>query len=384
MSLKGCFFWLLLVCGFVIFKMVEYNKYHDHVEVDRDSIINELLYPSKTIKKKTLTEEVNDAKLYYSLNLLMSRELSELSKLCTLRNFRNLSLTDKDMLYISREWKEEHKGDSAYMKGLAYVFDRDVPRDLDKAEYWFIKAAKYGNFNGLYFYVGLYLNDEIDSIGHAGRVIEIIKGEADIYDSAAQYLVGRMYLEGKGLEQDTELGVKYLRDSAELGFVTAQVVLGGIYYVGSDDGVIEVDYDKARKWSSLAAEQGDAGAECTLGTMYYKGEGVEQNYKEAFKLFKHSAEKGDLIAEFNLAYMYYTGEGVTQDYIVAAAKFEKLAIYGSIASNRILGDMYLNGEGVEKNLYKAIEWYKKGAELGSEAAKDRLKELLPPETGEQE
>ena len=355
---------VLMVCCFGLWQMVvaDYNgyKFSHRAESGKNRILNQI----DNIKGKTQ----KDKELY--TKVLSFYELSDIS------NLDDVLLTDQDMLYLGRESEEEHMADSAYWKGMAYVFDRDIPRDLDKAEHWFLESAKYGNFNGLYLYVRLYLNDDIDRIVHAGRIIELIKSEADIYDSVAQFIIGIMYFMGKGLEQDTELGVKYFTDSAELGVVGAQVALGEIYYFGSKDGVIEVDYDKSCKWLSLAAEQGDAGAECDLGTMYYRGEGIEQNYKEAFKLFKHSAEKGDFNAGYNLASMYYTGEGVDQNYIEAAKWYEKLAEEGDLECIVILGDMYINGEGVEKSIDKAIEWYKKGAELGSEAAKDRLKELL--------
>ena len=360
---------VLMVCCFGLWQIAvaDYNgyKFSHRAESEKIRILNQIDY----IKGKTPKEKELHTKM---LSLL---EFSESN------NLDDLLLTDQDMLYLGRESEEEHMADSAYWKGMAYVFDRDIPRDLDKASYWFIKSAEGGYWQGLYVYLGFYINGQIDRIGHAARVVELIKNKADMDDSKAQFFVGIMYLEGKELEQDTELGVKYLTASAEQGLVAAQLSLSAIFYGGSEDGVIEVDYDKSCKWLSLAAEQGDAEVEFYLGVMYCGVNGTKQNYPAAIKMFKRSADQGFFAAEYCLASMYYTGEGVAQNYIEAAKWYEKLAEEGDLECIVILGDMYLNGEGVEKNLDKAIEWYKRGAELGSEAAKDRLKELLPPETG---
>jgi uncharacterized protein len=50
------------------------------------------------------------------------------------------------------------------------------------------------------------------------------------------------------------------------------------------------DYAEAAKWYRLAAEQGSASAQNTLGTMYHGGIGVSQDYAEAVKSYRLAAE----------------------------------------------------------------------------------------------
>ena len=52
------------------------------------------------------------------------------------------------------------------------------------------------------------------------------------------------------------------------------------------------DDKTAMKWYTLAAEQGDADAQISLGWMYEKGIGVPQNNKTAVKWYKLAAEGG--------------------------------------------------------------------------------------------
>jgi TPR repeat protein len=93
-------------------------------------------------------------------------------------------------------------------------------------------------------------------------------------------------------------------------------------------------YDKGRgvrhgcvdafKWYSLAAEQGDADAQCNLEQMYEKGEGVPQDYVEAIKWCKLAAGQGHAGAQYNLGAAHGNGEGVPQDF-AKAARLIKLA-----------------------------------------------------------
>ena len=74
------------------------------------------------------------------------------------------------------------------------------------------------------------------------------------------------------------------------------------------------DYATALKeWRPLA-EQEDAVAQYSLGTMYELGKGVLKDYKTAVKWFTLSAEQGYANAQFNLALIYDKGEGIPQDY----------------------------------------------------------------------
>ncbi len=65
------------------------------------------------------------------------------------------------------------------------------------------------------------------------------------------------------------------------------------------EGVKE-DYEEACKWFQLAAEQGHAEAQNSLGECYYNGEGVEKNRETALKWCQLAAEQGNASAEDNL------------------------------------------------------------------------------------
>ena len=65
--------------------------------------------------------------------------------------------------------------------------------------------------------------------------------------------------------------------------------MGLVYYEGRG---APRDYEAAFKWSSLAAEQGNANGQYHCGKMYYLGNGVEGNIPLAYMWFSPAAEQG--------------------------------------------------------------------------------------------
>ncbi|MGH7875618.1 MAG: tetratricopeptide repeat protein, partial [Candidatus Binatia bacterium] len=75
------------------------------------------------------------------------------------------------------------------------------------------------------------------------------------------------------------------------------------------------DYQEAVKWYRLAAAQGYAPAQSSLGLAYEKGQGVPQDYQEAVKWYRLAAAQGNESAQVNLGVMYTDGRGVRQDFV---------------------------------------------------------------------
>lgn len=83
--------------------------------------------------------------------------------------------------------------------------------------------------------------------------------------------------------------VTLLRPLAEKGNSEAQYKLGVMYDEGK--GVTQ-DYKKASKWYRLSAEQGKSGAQYNLGVMYIQGQGVTQDYVCAHMWLSFAADQG--------------------------------------------------------------------------------------------
>ena len=83
------------------------------------------------------------------------------------------------------------------------------------------------------------------------------------------------------------------------------------------------------------AEQGDAGAQFALGTMYQYGQGVAQDYGEALRWWRSAAEQGLLDATLALGNLYAGGTGIAKDDVQAYMWFD--------IATRQTGDDWLRG-----------------------------------------
>ncbi len=87
---------------------------------------------------------------------------------------------------------------------------------------------------------------------------------------------------------DYETALREWRPLAEQGHAKAQYNLGLMYANGR--GVTQ-DYGEAVKWYRRAAEQGLATAQYNLGVMYSNGRGVAQDYVQAHLWFNLAASR---------------------------------------------------------------------------------------------
>jgi len=113
--------------------------------------------------------------------------------------------------------------------------------------------------------------------------------------------------------------LKELRPLADHGNADAQVLLGLMYNQGRG---VPLDLSQAEKWYKASAHQGNAQAECQLGSMYLK-----KDPAPGLKLLKLSAEQGfaDCYLILGLAYMNMDTKDAPRD-LVQADMWLSLAI----------------------------------------------------------
>jgi TPR repeat protein len=206
-------------------------------------------------------------------------------------------------------------------------------------------------------------NEIVIDIGYICDIgSEITEEEAERGDAVTQYRLGSQY---ERWAQDYVEALKWYRKAAERGYFEAQFELGEMYANGK--GVAKDDVE-ALKWYRKAAEQRYATQFNHLGAMYYDGEGAPEDAAEAVEWYRKLTEQGshgrELIrrAQFQLGFIYSNGEGVAQDHVEAAKWYRKVAEQGHAMAQYLLGDMYFNGTGVTKDHVEALKWYRKAAQ----------------------
>ena len=114
---------------------------------------------------------------------------------------------------------------------------------------------------------------------------------ADKGNAIAQNDLGILYLDGKGVPQNTSEAVRYLSLSAAAGSSLGQNNLGGLYRDGK--GVAR-DYVRAAPWFSASAAQGNSAGMYNLGLMYELGQGMKAEPFHAYMWYALAAELGNV------------------------------------------------------------------------------------------
>ena len=203
-------------------------------------------------------------------------------------------------------------------------------------------------------------------------------------NSAAEYQLSIMLLNGLGLPVDFKQGAIWLQRSASKDYSEAQFELGKLYITGQR---IEQNYDQGMRWLLSAARQSHAGAQFNLGLLYQSGlvplssnlmavynqsSSPELNLQQAVGWYKLAAEQGHGAAQNNLAALYLGGKGVEQDNELAVKWYTEAANQEVIDAQYNLALLNEQGVGIEQSLAQALFWHNKAADRGYLPSQQRL------------
>ncbi|PJG82247.1 tetratricopeptide repeat protein [Caviibacterium pharyngocola] len=159
------------------------------------------------------------------------------------------------------------------------------------------------------------------------------------------------------------------------GDANAQANVGILYLQGKG---VEKDTEKAYWWLSEAAEQGNIKGINYLAFMYLDGNGTKKSLPHAMKLLQKTANAKDQTAMFVLGMLYYRE---LKDFKNAFLWLEKAAKADHNESKFRLATMYEEGKGTKRNAEKAVYWYQqtlKQSDRFAEQAQKRLQHLQMP------
>ena len=172
-----------------------------------------------------------------------------------------------------------------------------------------------------------------------------------------------------GENYNPEFAVKLFTEAANGGITVAKYKLGKMLLNG--DGV-EKDIPKAIEWLKQAAVEENEFAEYALGRIYLKGAEVEKNDVVAEEYLLKAANRGNKYAAYLLGKEYLSGETFWKDAENAEKYLLKAAEHGNKYAEYILGKEYLRGENFPKDVQKAIDYLKRAAESGFDFAEYEL------------
>jgi TPR repeat protein len=237
--------------------------------------------------------------------------------------------------------------------GKMYHDGHGVQQDYYKAKFWFEAASEHGDVVAKYN-LGVLWEEGKGTPGDYNVAAGWYRLAAAQGFALAQYALGHLYDVGHGVPMNGNEATKWYQFAADGGYDLGQYKMAKIYEFGwspmpDEDwclpkpggrlpggafpkpGVegqnfadadamrrcrIPQDYAKAMKWLRLAADQGNADAQYSLGTKYLD-DGPAQDYGEAMKWLRLAADQEHAKAQLYLGIMYANGLGVPQDYLQA-------------------------------------------------------------------
>lgn len=155
----------------------------------------------------------------------------------------------------------------------------------------------------------------------------------------------------------------------------AMNILGMAYLQGLG---VEKNTEKTVCWWKQAVANGYNYAYHNLGMLYKNGKyGVTQDFAKACSYFIKGADANSLVCCYDYAFMLYKGLGCQQSYESAISYFLKAANKKHSPSLYMLGLCYRNGYGVKQDEDMARYYLTQAANLGYTDAKKELQRLHP-------
>ncbi|MBX9666702.1 MAG: caspase family protein [Candidatus Obscuribacterales bacterium] len=120
------------------------------------------------------------------------------------------------------------------------------------------------------------------------------------------FILGCMYMHGKGIEKNQASAFELFKAAANKGHSNSQNNLGFMY----EDGIgVKKDLKQAFAWYKKAADYNNPSALCNLGNMYEHGKGIPVNVDEALNLYQKSSVLGNKTARQNVYGIEFEREG---------------------------------------------------------------------------
>lgn len=163
------------------------------------------------------------------------------------------------------------------------------------------------------------------------------------------------------LAGDPAKAIILVQATAAMGLPAGKVRLGRMLLEGTG---VDQDRSAAFRWFWSAAGQGDVEAWNMVGRCFENGWGVAPSYSQAAYWFTQAAEAGDAWAQYNLGHLYLNGQGVPRDAELAVHWYQAASAQGHPRAMNVLGRCHEQGWGTPRDTAAAAIWYRRSADAG--------------------
>ena len=214
-------------------------------------------------------------------------------------------------------------GDAAAQTLIAELLARGlgVRQDVDKAVFWYSKAADGGDPNAMFKYALLLMEGRFVKKDKA-KADELMKKAADAGNSLAAFNWAQLLVAEKPGPDGLKNALPYYEMSASKGIADAEYAVSQIYL-----NLPDIPADKratAKDWLLRAAKAGYDTAQFDMAVWLIDGIEFKRDIDEGFNWMLRASVAGNVAAQNKLAHLYIQGIGTPQD-LIAAAKWYVLS-----------------------------------------------------------
>ena len=295
---------------------------------------------------------------------------------------------------LSLQWARTaaDAGDGAAMVtlGYRYRFGEGVERDLKQMLHWYRRGADHGDPTAIANLAICYQNgeavkrnpdrafalrEEAAEMGHQGSRVwlafalvdgtgcepdpargrELLEMLAEEDPEVAHDLADRL-IDGPGLEQDVEAGLRWMHSAAQRSYGPALTYLGVLSWYGKH---VPEDRARAMQLYGQAMELGDPYAAANVGFATLGGDEVTRDPRRGVELLVSAATKGNAHAALWLAERWLEGaQDIPRDPARAVEILEACVAEeedGDVLFH--LAELVRDGRGVDADLPRALELF---------------------------
>ena len=267
--------------------------------------------------------------------------------------------------------KASEKGDFAALRFMGdFYADSSMGNNCAKAMEYYSKASKEGDTSSVVAIGELLLDGDCPGADMVGTA-RWMKDIADKGNGIACYFMARLYIDGKGVEQDYGKAMDYFIKDADMQVNAGEKNCNSIrnlFVLYDMNKLTNTRKEKLLDWlEAVARKTGSDEIMAGLGYIYTnKEEATARDYATAMDWSMRSAEKGNATGCYNVGYLYANGLGVKKNDMTAFDWMLKAAKKGDHAAMLTLADFYEEGFGITANHQKSLDWKAKAKAAAKE------------------
>ena len=267
--------------------------------------------------------------------------------------------TGLKMLHEEADKNEAADTPSALCLGRLYFKnDYGIPLDIDKAEYYAIRAEKGGN-EAAWYLLGKIYSDSNSNKYDIEKAITYFKKSAKCGDPNAQYQLGKIYLSA----DDKRTAYQYFKQSAENGNTFAAYYAGRILL----DNNASADIKTGIEFLQQAALDNFDPAFFFLGRYYSKFDDTDSRSKAKYYLEKSATEHNNSNSQYLLGKVY-----LSENKTDRAMEYFKMSAERGNQNGQIAYALMLYKQGQRM---AATLWIKNAADNGNKTAKKIMRQF---------